>query len=143
MARKVTGVLLKRSRYLGGTQPAVYFPADRSKMAALLGAADKVWLHARVYDRSGAGSPSIDFDVSHGCLPDQLPRDGLRKFTVSATDAASPSLRWNATNMTAVPDDGAVSYTPGMGLLDVAMLVSGNATTWVEVEVCYTAIYLQ
>lgn len=138
MTRKVMGNLFPRKRYTGGTTPAVYFPSDRQKLARLLGGATAVHVHVRVYDRSGAGNPSLDFGIYEGCMGDEMPREGLRQFSVTATGAV-PALPWNAANMTSVPDDGRFNAAPLFGLLDIAAQVTGSAATWMEFEIWYTA----
>lgn len=132
------GILFPRKRYTGGTTPTAYFPSDRQKLAKLLGGATAVRLHARVYDRSGTGNPSLDFGIYEGSFGDELPREALRQFAVTATGAV-PALPWNAANMTSVPDDGRLNVAPLFGLLDIAAQVSGSAATWIEFEVWYTA----
>ena len=139
MARKIKGVLYKRNRYQGSTTPQLHLPVDRLKLAGMLGSADKVWIHARMFDR-GSNSPSVTFDVAHGCMGDQMPREGIAFFALTLSDV-SPTLPWNTTNLTPVPNDGVFSFVPGMGLADIGMIVSGSGVTWIEIEVWFTAIY--
>lgn len=140
MVKKVVGQLYPRTRYLGGATAKLYYPKNRPESLKLLGGASKVYLHARVYDRSPAGTPVLDFDGAAGCFSGDNPFEGLRTFTISAT-SASPALPWNAANMPTMPDDGMFLMTPTMGLLDVAAKVSGSAACWVEFEVWFTAEY--
>ena len=139
--KKVIVCLFPRTRYAGTAAAKLYFPANREKLMRDLGGASSVILHTRVYDRSGTGSPVIDFDFNQGSLGDEPPAQSLRAFSLTKT-SMDPSLPYNAVNMPNTPDDGTVTVTPTMGLLDVSMKVSGSASVWVEVEVWATLVYL-
>ncbi len=99
-----------------------------------------MYFHVRVYDRSTAGAPVLDFESTAGCLNGENPSESLRAFTV-ASGSPFPTLPWNAANMTTVPDDGTFTLAPTMGSLDVLAKVSGSAACWVEFEAWYTAEY--
>jgi hypothetical protein len=131
--------LFPRNRYRAAATTVRYYPRERLKMAKLLGSAAKVTLHARVYDRAAGGV--IDFEMSHGSMGDELPAEGARLFVVTLTGAA-PALPWNAANMPNLPDDGTAVGAPTMGLVDIALLVSGGANVWVECEVWATVEFV-
>ncbi len=138
--KKVVGQLFPRNRYPGGTAAKFFFSKNRAELQKVLGGATKVIMHIRVYDRSAAGAPQLEFDVSTGCFNGENPSEALRSFAVPLT-AATPTLPWSTANMTTVPDDGTFTFTSTMGLVDVAAKVSGSANTWVDFEAWFTAEY--
>jgi hypothetical protein len=127
--------IFPRNKYKGGTTALVYYPRDRQGVAAILGSATKCTFHARVYDRASGGV--LDFVASHGCLSDEPPAEALRLFTLTLS-GQTPTLPWNATNMTAVPDDGTFYIQPTMGLSEISAQVSGGSGVWVEFEMWAT-----
>lgn len=139
MRSRTTVLLFPRNRYLGGTAAKAYLPRDREKIARMLGTATRVSVHARVYDRSGTGA-ILDFEVSQGAFADEMPAEGARMLTLTAS-GQTPSLPWNNTNMTAMPDDGTFYVSPTLMLVDIAAKVSGGAGVWVEFEVYAVAEY--
>lgn len=124
--------LFPRNRYLGGTTAKPYLPREREKVAKMLGTAAKVSLHARVYDRSGSAA-ILDFKVTQGALGDEMPAEGARLLTVTPA-SQTPSLPWNNTNMSSLPDDGTWYVTPTLMLLDITAKISGGAGVWVDFE---------
>lgn len=78
--------------------------------------------------------------MSTGSFGSENPGEGVRIFAVTI-NGQTPSLPWNTTNMATVPDDGTFYVDVGMGLLDIAATVSGSASTWVEFEAWFTAVY--
>jgi hypothetical protein len=139
--RKVEGLFMARQKFMGGTTARLYPPQHRSELLKKLGAATKVHLVTRVYDRAGAGAPSIDFEVYAGCFGDEPPQLGLRAFSITPAGVLPVALPWTAIAGFTPPDDGYFTLTPTMGLLDVLLKISGSATTWVELEIWYTAEY--
>lgn len=131
--------LFPRNRYLGGATAKTFFPRDREQMAKLLGGATKVSVHARVYDRSGSGAV-LDFEVSQGAFGTEMPAEGARLLTLTAS-GQTPSLPWNNTNMASLPDDGTFYVSPTLTLLDLAAKVSGGSGVWVEFEAYAVAEY--
>ena len=140
MITKVVGMIFPRNRYPGGTTAKYFYAKNRSELQVAFGGASKVYFHVRVYDRSASGTPSLDFESTAGCLNGENPAEALRAFTV-ASGSPTPTLPWNAANMTSVPDDGTFTLAPTMGMLDVLAKVSGSAACWVEFEAWYTAEY--
>lgn len=130
-----------RNRYLGATTPRYYFPREREKLAKALGKAVKVTVHARVYDRSGAAA-ILNFEVTQGGMGDELPADGARLLTLTLS-GQNPTLPWDSTNMTSMPDDGTWYVVPTMMLLDIAAKVSGGTGVWVDFEMYVVVEYSQ
>lgn len=132
--------LFRRQRYPGTAAGNLFYPEGRERVMKELGGASKVIAHCRVYERSPAGSPSVDFDCREGCFGEEPPGNSLRSFTATKS-ADTPTLPWNAVNMTSVPDDGTFQVSPSKGLLDLVMKVSGSGACWVELELYVMAEY--
>lgn len=135
--RRLTFQLFPRNRYIGGATAKVYFPRDRVKLHKTLGGATRVSYHVRVYDRSST-SAILDFEVSQGSIGDEAPSEGVRVLTLTNL-GQSPTMPWNNTNMTSIPDDGTFYVSPTLASLDTAAKVSGGASEWVEFECWATA----
>lgn len=138
---KVMGVLFERGRFIGSTTAKLYPSKNRLEVLKTLGGATTVHVQVRVYDRSSSGTPSIDFDVTAGCFGEEPPGTGLRSFSITPGNVSPVALPWTAAGGFAPPDDGYFTLVPTMGLLDVQLKISGSATTWVELEAWYTAVY--
>lgn len=137
MSKKVIVELWPRTKLLSTVAGKTYFPRDRQRISKLLGQADEVHFHARVYARDA--SVSVDIAVFHGCLGDDNPADGLRQFSLT-NSGQSPTMPWSSANMSTLPDDGTFYVTPKMGLVDV-MLKADGANGFIEIEVWATAIF--
>lgn len=132
MKSRTSVQLFPRNRYLGGTTAKGYFPRNREKIAKLLGGATKVSVHVRVCDRSGTGAV-LDFEVSQSAFSNEMPSEAARLLTLTA-QGQTPSLPYNNTNMSAMPDDGTFYVVPNLIVLDIAAKISGGAAVWVEFE---------
>ena len=139
--QKVTGQLFERAKFIGGTTAKLYPPKNRTALAKKLGGATTVYLQVRVYDRSSAGAPSINFEIDAGCFGDECPQLGLRAFAITPASVSPTALPWSGAGGFAPPDDGIFTLTPTMGMLAILLSVTGSATCWVEVEIWYTAVY--
>lgn len=139
MRSRTSVLLFPRNRYMGGTTAKTYFPRDREKIARMLGTASRVSVHCRVYERSGSGAV-LDFEVNQGALDDEMPAEGARQIVLTPA-GQTPSLPWNNTNMSNMPDDGTWYVSPTLMLLDIVAKVSGGSGVWVEFELYAVAEY--
>jgi hypothetical protein len=139
--QKICGLFMERGRFNGTTTARLYPPKNRLQLAKKLGGATKVHLQVRVFDRASSGTPAIDFEVYAGCFDEEPPQLGLRQFAITPAGVLPVALPWTSAGGFVPPDDGYFTLTPTMGMLDILLKVSGSASTWVEIEIWYTAEY--
>ena len=137
MSKKVIISLFPRTKYPSTVIGRAIYPRDRAKVASMLGGADEVWVHTRVYLRDA--NVRLDFAATQGCLGAEPPSEGLRTFTLALSNV-TPALPYDVTNMPTIPDDAAFSFTPKMGLVDLEAKVY-NAAGSIEFETWATLIY--
>ena len=137
MSKKVIINLFPRNKYPSTVSGRVIHPRDRAKVASMLGGADEVWVHTRVYLRDT--NVRLDFAAAQGCLGSEPPSEGLRTFTLPFSNM-TPGLPYDSTNMPNIPDDAAFSFSPKMGLVDLEAKVY-NAAGSIEFETWATLIF--
>lgn len=135
--RKMVIEVFPRARYAATTSGRTYTPRERAKLAKLMGEANEIWFHTRVYARDTG--VSWDFDITHGCLGDQFPADGLRQFALTQS-STTPNLPYDGTNMATLPDDGVFYVQPRMGAVDTQGKAAG-ANGSIEVECWATLLF--
>jgi len=137
--RRAQVLVFPRSRYRGDGAPSMYYPRERQKLGRLMGGANKVTFHGRLYDRSGA-AVTVDFLVPNGAFSDEMPGEGPRVFGLTQ-QGQTPSLPWDNTHMANLPDDGTFYVQPVHGNVDVQLKIGGGANTWAEFEMWATLEY--
>lgn len=137
MAKKVIIQLYPRNKYPSTVAGKTYYPRERKKLGTMVGGADEMWVHTRVFARDA--SVTLNFTILHGCQGDEPPGEGPRMFPLSASNI-SPNLPYDGTSMTALPDDGSFSVNPKMGLADIQAFAAG-AVGSIEFESWATLIY--
>lgn len=135
--RKMIVCLFPRNKYPATVAGKLLSPRDKAKLQSLLGSADEVWVHTRVYARDA--NVFLDLTLFHGCLGDEPPGEGIRTFALTRSNA-TPTLPYDTTNMATLPDDGVFSVDPKMGLTDVEAKVY-NAAGSIEFESWATLIF--
>ena len=130
--RKLILQIFPRNRYKASTSGngVPHLPPEREKIARLLGSANRVNVHVRIYDM-GSGA-TLNFNAFEGSFSNEMPMEGNAMLTLAPVMMGSAALPWDATNIPP-PGDGWFYLLPHFGVLDL-LATTGGANSFVEFE---------